>query len=258
MHHHPPSILRSSRLALCLALTAIPVLTGTSRAVTYIAPQPYLSFNGVAAGSAISPFSLVPFYYFHLEDFEDGSLNTPGVSISEFSDVGLETTYSDSVDGDDGVIDGYATGISTSLFSAFATSSFTFTFSAGILGTLPTHAGIVWTDIGRNFGGTPLSGDLVNNVTFEAFGPTGASLGIIGPFSLGDTGISRTTAEDRFIGVINDGGISAFRISMPGLNNWEVDHLQYGSTVPEPIAPALLLSASGLLLRRRRSLTTMD
>ena len=63
MHHHPPSILQSSRLALLLALTAIPVLTGISHGVTYIAPQPYLSFNGAPAGSAISPFSLVPFYY---------------------------------------------------------------------------------------------------------------------------------------------------------------------------------------------------
>ena len=94
----------------------------------------------------------------------------------------------------------------------FATSTFTFNFSASALGSLPTHAGIVWTDIGRNGGSTPLAADLISNVTFEAFGPTGTSLGVIGPFSLGDSSISRTTEEDRFIGVVNDAGISAIRL----------------------------------------------
>ncbi|MEG5081578.1 hypothetical protein QUB53_13065 [Microcoleus sp. AT8-B4] len=203
-------------------------------------PLPYWAFNNPSAGSAISPFSPVRFTYFHLEDFEDGALNTPGVTVSEFATTDIATTFSDSVDGDDGVIDGQARGNSSSLFSNLRTSSFTFNFSANALGgQLPTHAGIVWTDIGRNGGGTPLSGDLLNNTLFEAFGPSGESLGVIGPFSLGDESISRTTSEDRFFGVVNQNGISSIRLSMPGKNNWEVDHLQYGFT-PGTISPSPL------------------
>ncbi|MEG4839502.1 hypothetical protein [Microcoleus sp. B9-D4] len=203
-------------------------------------PLPYSAFNNPSAGSAISPFSPVRFTYFYLEDFEDGALNTPGVTVSEFATTNIATTFSDSVDGDDGVIDGQARVNSSSLFSNLRTSSFTFNFSANALGgQLPTHAGIVWTDIGRNGGGTPRSGDLLNNTLFEAFGPSGESLGVIGPFSLGDESISRTTSEDRFFGVVNQNGISSIRLSMPGKNNWEVDHLQYGFT-PGTISPSPL------------------
>lgn len=203
----------------------------------FFGPLPYSAFNNPSAGTAISPFSPVRFTYFHLEDFEDGALNTPGVTVPELATTNITTAFSDSVDGDDVVIDGRATGNSRSLFSNFTTSSFTFKFSANALGgQLPTHAGIVWTDIGRNGGGTPLSGDLVNNTLFEAFGPSGESLGAIGPFSLGDESISRTTSEDRFFGVVNQNGISSIRLSMPGKNNWEVDHLQYGFA-PATISP---------------------
>lgn len=198
----------------------------------FITPQKYLAFSDLAAGEDISPFSGLNFSYFHLEDFEDGSLNTPGVTLTEAGDE-LETAFSDSVDGDDGAVDGVATG-TQSLWSSFTTSSFTFNFSRTSLESLPTHAGIVWTDVGRNNGGTPFAADLVDNVTFEAFGPDGGSLGVIGPFSLGDGSISQTTDEDRFLGVVNLGGITAIRISMDGKNNWEVDHLQYGFSNPDP------------------------
>jgi hypothetical protein len=218
---------------------------------TILGPSPYLAFDNPAAGVAVSPFRSLGFNYFHLEDFEDGTLNTPGVTIQEFATTNISLVFSDSVDGDDGVIDGFATGNSRSLFSNFTTSSFTFQFSQSALGELPTHAGIVWTDIGRNGGGNPSPSDLLNNTLFEAFGPTGLSLGVIGPFSLGDDRIDRTTSEDRFFGVISMGGISAIRISMPGKNNWEVDHLQYGSIIPAPTSVAVL-GFGGLVAARRR------
>jgi hypothetical protein len=195
----------------------------------FLGPLPYTSFNNPESGAGISPFSQLDFTYFYLEDFEDGALNTPGVSLREFATTNITTAYSDSVDGDDGTIDGLATGNARSLFSDFTTSSFTFDFAADAFdGQLPTHAGIVWTDIGINNGGRPLSSDLIDNTFFEAFGPSGNSLGRIGPFSLGDESIARTTSEDRFFGVINPEGISSIRLSSPGKNNWEVDHLQYG------------------------------
>ncbi|MGF1523078.1 MAG: hypothetical protein ACFBSF_12255 [Leptolyngbyaceae cyanobacterium] len=215
--------------------------TSIARGADLLGPLPYAAFDDPAAGTDISPFSALDFTYFHLEDFEDESLNTPGVTLREFVESGIpdiSIAFSDSVDGDDGIIDGQATGDTSSLFSDFEIDSFTFDFSASELGgQLPTHAGIVWTDVGRNFGGTPRSDDLVENTIFEAFGPLGESLGSIGPLSLGDASISRTTSEDRFLGVINLGGISSIRLSMPGLINWEADHLQYGSLnlEPEPV-----------------------
>lgn len=224
-------------------------------AADFLGPSPYRAFDLPAAGTAVSPFRQLAFNYFYLEDFEDGQLNTPGVSLREFATANISIATSDSVDGDDGVIDGLSTGTRRSLFSNFATSSYTFDFSKNALGgVLPTHAGIVWTDIGRNFGGDPLAADLVDNTLFEAFGPTGVSLGVIGLFSLGDSVINRTTPEDRFLGVISLDGISAIRISMPGKNNWEVDHLQYGSvaSVPEPAGGALLCLGGVVLAYRRR------
>jgi hypothetical protein len=220
----------------------------------FIEPRPYWSFANPAAGDAISPFSGLEFTYFHLEDFEDGLLSTPGVSLDEGGNPnGPAPVWSDSVDDDDGVLDGLATE-TASLFSNFSTSSFTFRFSAQVLGALPSHAGIVWTDVGQNFGGAPLPADRVDNVIFEAFGPDGSSLGVIGPYSLGDDTISRTTEEDRFLGVQFAGGISAIRISMPGKNNWEVDHLQYGLACPPPTlvlskgaAGALRIDFTGVL-----------
>lgn len=235
---------KKHQMVLCTMLAI-----GTSHAgAQYLGPSEYLAFNDPAAGSAISPFANTSFERFYLEDFEDGSLNAPGVRLLEIAPTNLTTTYSDSVDGDDGHIDGFATGTSRSLFSNMQTSSFTFTFNASALGgRLPTHAGIVWTDVGVNGGGGPRAVDLVNNTTFEAFDASGHSLGVIGPYSLGDNSISRTTAEDRFFGVESAAGISSIRISMPGHNNWEVDHLQYGvSPVPEP--PTSLLLGIGVAL----------
>lgn len=234
----------------CFAWCSLTMGVDVASSATYLGPLPYLAFDHPDAGTAVSPFKDVVFDYFYLEDFEDG-LNTPGASVREFTSTNITTATSDSVDGDDGVIDGQASGTTKSLFSNFATSSFTFDFSTAILGSLPTHVGIVWTDVGRNGGGTPLAGNLIDNTYFEAFGPSGDSLGTTGPFSLGDSSIFRTTAEDRFFGVINSTGISAIRISMPGLNNWEVDHLQYGSVVPEASTLVLVGTSMGVLMALR-------
>ena len=199
---------------------AVPVLLG---------PSAYVQF-------ADSPFSGTGFGYFYLEDFEDSSLNTPGVTASAGNPTG-PGGLTDSVDADDGSIDGSGT-LGHSYFGAGATG-FTFTFDAGILGSLPTHAGIVWTD-----------GAITNEVTFEAFDASGTSLGTIVAPGIGDSDFLGGTSEDRFFGVIASQGISAIHIfnSMMsgGGSGIEVDHLQYGGAVV-PVPAAIWLFAPGLI-----------
>lgn len=195
-----------------------------------LGPTPYLSFND-------SPFKSVNFNYFYLENFEDGLLNTPGVTASSASGlpvlIGNPDFYADSVDSDDGVIDGngqqghylveYGNGVIGGL---------NFTFDKNTLGTLPTHAGLVWTDsysgaLGTD--GTPL--------TFEAFNAQGGSLGKIqlDQGQIGDGRFDGTTGDDRFFGVINPEGISKISISQTLISvGISIDHLQYGSIASQP------------------------
>jgi hypothetical protein len=107
-----------------------------------IAPTSYLSFSD-------SPFSSGSFSYFYLETFEDHLLNVPGVTASAggVTSVVFGPSIHDSVDADDGVIDG--SGLNgDSYFSGSGAAGISFTFNAGALGSLPTSGGIVWTDGG--------------------------------------------------------------------------------------------------------------
>ena len=139
----------------------------------YLGPTPYFSF-------ADSPFSGQSFGYFHLETFETGSPSVPGVSLPSLAVVLSPGGLTDSVDSDDGSIDGSGTG-GHSLYTNFGSTSLRFTFNAGALGgILPTHAGIVWTDVGLTTSTTGFG-----SVSFEAFDQFGASLGVHRPFRAG-------------------------------------------------------------------------
>ena len=175
--------------------------------------DPILFTQGPYLSQDDSPFTGANFSYFFLEDFEDALLNTPGASASGGYAIGWDQ-YVDSVEGGSS---------GHSWYSGFTETSFTFTFDADALGALPTHVGLVWTDIGWN-APTPYWGP----VTFEAFGPLGTSLGAIGPSWLGDGMDTGQKGEDRFFGATYDGGISAIRIATNN-RDWEVDHLQYGA-----------------------------
>lgn len=214
---------------------------GTVTAQTFLNPgTPYRS-------EADSPFaSLINAGDVTLENFE-GGLNAPGVTSTTGGFVinGNGVGQIDSVDGDDGSIDNANTG-GTSFFSGFpnGTSVFTFEFDETVLGGLPTHAGVAWTDVGFNddavFG--------VGEVTFEAFDGNNDSLGTTGPTQVGDGAVTGGIDEDRFLGVIYSGGISRIAISMDA-NDWEIDHLQYGT--PEPASATIFLIAGLSLLRLR-------
>lgn len=199
-----------------------------------LGPSPYRQFSD-------SPFAATSFAYFHLEDFEDGLLNTPGLTAS----AGVANTpgqFTDSVDFDDGMLDGDGTqGRSWYL----ADSSVTFTFDALVLGALPTHVGLVWTDVGATSGVYGRT-----DTTVEFFNGAGVLIGTIGPTTLGDGQITGGTAEDRFFGWVDAGGIGSVRISQSNSNDWELDHVQYG-LVPAP-GSAALFGLCGLLAARRR------
>lgn len=183
--------------ALAMALSA------TAHAATFVGPTPYLS----QADSAFLPNGT-----FHLEDFEDNALSTPGVTPTAGAVIG-PGSLTDSVDADDGALDGFGLA-GHSFFSASGPAGIRFDFDAGVLGALPTAAGIVWTDGEGSF-------------SFEAFDPMGASLGTLGPFPAGGS-VSGETAEDRLVGVYDAGGVSAIVISNTA-GGIEVDHLQYGA-----------------------------
>lgn len=217
-------------------------LAGASQGA-FLGPSPYLSF-------ADSPFNGGSFSYFYLEDFEDGALNATGASSLDPAVVTSPGPLTDSVDGDDGIIDGLGNNGRSYLSGS---TSLTFQFSAAALGGfLPTHAGIVWTDVGQVNGGTLGFGA----ATFSALDGMGNLIGVFGPNALGDGTISGATAEDRFFGVIHAAGISQITISVSNSTDWEADHLQFGRVVPEPSTLVLFASGVGMIglvrLRRKR------
>lgn len=195
-------------------------------AQTLLGPSIYSSFTN-------SPFNGGSFSYFHLENFEGGSLSTPGVSASVGGVIGPGTLV-DSVDADDGVIDGFGQN-GRAFFSNNGPVGIRFTFSSLTLGQLPTHVGIVWTD-GNN------------DIRFEAFDGANNSLGFL-TGNHADASFTGETGEDRFYGIVSAGGIGSIFIQSgipAGGGGLEVDHLQYGlATVPEP---STLIIASGSLL----------
>lgn len=209
--------------AVCLVTASM-----AAQATTFLGPTPYLSF-------ADSPFNGGSFSYFHLEDMEN-NFTAPGVTSAGGSITG-PGGITDSVDADDGVIDG--SGVNGHSMFGDGSAGITFTFDAGTLGSLPTSVGLVWTD-----------GAAFNQVTLEAWDSANVSLGTLVGDNIGDGNFASGTAEDRFFGVVNAGGISKIRMwnsqMTGGGSGIEVDHLQYGASAV-PLPAAIWLFGSGLL-----------
>ena len=211
-------------------LTIITALTGCLLANANIAhamsstaifwgPTPYLSSSDIPAGFYLGGNPVL------LDNLEDGSLDA-SISASNGSVYG-PTSIADSVDADDGNIDGFGTA-GRSWFSG----TVTFTYAGN--GPLPTAFGVVWTD----GSGT---------ITFSATDALGQSLGSQSFTGIPDSTFGGTTGDDSFFGVQFAGGIKSITIGTGG-GLIEVDHIQYGqmvSSVPEPTS-ALMLSL-GLL-----------
>jgi hypothetical protein len=229
---HRPFCVVGALATLCAAGSAV-------AAPVFISPgaSPYLS-------QADSPFQpmLGTAEYFWLEDFEDGLVNTPGLSASE-GIVYSGNPITDSVDGDDGVLDGSGLDGHSFFYPFNENPHLRFEFDSEVLGVLPNHAGLVFTD-----------GCLNQLVTFRAWDANGDEIGAIST-TLGDADLRGTAADDRFFGIVHEGGISAIEISLSPFGGMEVDHVQY-MYAPLPAPPALALLAGIVAAgssRRRRS-----
>jgi hypothetical protein len=222
------------RLAAVLAVVISGSGAASSSFAASVGPLPYLS-------AADGPWANAPLAPFYLEDFEDGVLNTPGVSAAGAVAVSVAgDVFTDSVDGDDGAIDGSGRN-GRSHYTGNGGSGIEYTFSSAVLGALPTHAGIVWTDLSN-----------AADVFLEAFDGSNASLGILAAGDLNDGVSTSETAEDRFLGWTHPAGILRIRVYQSG-SDMEVDHLQYGILVPEPTAWAMIACAGMLAAMKRRT-----
>jgi hypothetical protein len=239
-------IYRAATFAMCAGLCAFSSMAPAQAGL--IGPvMPYTSFND-------SPFSTMNFTWFHLIRMTD---STSGISGGPMTAPGATTNVGPFIDGPGGFIDSVdgtpQPDDGRSLFYGCGSCGITFTFDAGVLGSLPTAAGIAWTD-----GIVPIH--------FSAIDANGNTIGQINDstccdFNSGDN----NPAHFRFFGVTDPVGIKSIFISNDG-GGIEVDHLQYGllaptnTAVPEPSTIGLTLFVAGFCLtvaaRRRRTVST--
>jgi hypothetical protein len=155
--------------------------------------------------------------YDHFEDWEDGVVNTPGVTPSS---TALGSAYGaaliDSVDGDDGAVDGKCEKDGGTCNSGFANGIMEFTFDATVLGALPTHVGVAWTD-----------GSTGADAVFEAFDANDVSLGTKTAAAVADGSNQGTVDEDRYFVVVHTAGVKKVVVKSTS-GGVEVDHLHYG------------------------------
>ena len=218
-------------LWLCMSPVAV------NAAAMPFGPTPYLEFGDTPAGFFAGPF--------HLEDFEDNSLDpfltiVPGDILPPNSTSGSAIVSTDSVDGDDGSVDG--DGTDGRSFFAEGSNMITVTFDSSVI-----SAGLVFTD----------GDDQSTNVALEAF--NGAmSLGVINAGDLADdfyngtTGFDTQDDEDNFLGFRDLNGITSLKISINAGIGIEIDHVHW--QVPEPASLGTsIIGVLGLVgLRRRR------
>jgi len=179
---------------------------------TLVNPIPYTSFASNSYAHAL-------FDCFDVEDLEDSSLSASG-------DPALHGMAPRSAGLPDLVVEDASSilesGASGRTWYFNGVSSITFTFGAALLGALPTHAGMVWTNLGlanvrKGF----------DSVLFEAFDTMNNSVGLVGPSAFGDGLFAGQTVEDRFFGITSASGIGSVRISLLNSTQQGLDNLQY-------------------------------
>ena len=186
-----------------------------------------------------------------IEDFELNSVDPfltidNGEILEPNTFSGLMNSVTDSVDGDNGPVD----GLGNSGHSWFTGASNPDDNQVTISFATPVkNAGLVFTD-----------GDSSStNVKLEAFDSAGNSLAVIDGGDLADDMFTGQTAEDTFLGFQNtDAGIASIQLSINAGIGIEIDHVHWQEAcpvvVPEPASYATCFMALvGLAgLRRRR------
>lgn len=175
-----------------------------------------------------------------VEDFEDNAIDP---FITQATGKILPPNFiveagnlTDSVDGDDGSVDGAGTG-GRSFYNGGR--SILISFAEPV-----ERAGLVWTDADPSSSG----------VMLEAFDASGLSLGVFDYGSLASAGVGGETNEDRFIGATDPAGIASLLVTnLPGGLGIEIDHIQWQAvSTPEPSAIVYaFLALIGLGLLRR-------
>jgi hypothetical protein len=214
------------RLVLGVFLMGISSIAANA-ATTAFGPSAYLQHGDTPAEFICENCPL------HVEDFEDGMLSDfltidNGMVFPPNGTTGTNQPSTDSVDGDDGSVDGF--GLNAYSWFSGSVQSLTIDFAEGV-----KSAGLVFTD-----------GDSAStNVMLEAFDMSGTSLGVINAGDLADDSFYGETAEDRFLGFTNtDGAIYSMTLSIDAGTGIEVDHIQWQShaeCVPEPATGILVL-----------------
>jgi hypothetical protein len=227
----------TTRIALCAAILF--GMVGLSNAeTTTFGPSAYLQTGDTPSGFFCA--ECVGW----IEDFELGTVDPfltidNGAILDPNSFSGLMNSVTDSVDGDDGSVDGQG----NDGFSYFADSnSISISFARTV-----KNAGLVFTD-----------GDRIStNIRLEAFDMGGNSLAAIDAGDLADDFFTGETAEDTFLGFQNtDGNIASITLTMTGGSGIEIDHVhwQEACAIPEPATGALalfaILGVAGLRKRR--------
>ena len=231
--------------------------------VTSIGPIPYF-------GTADSPLLADPALDMVLEDFEDGLLDVLGIVVNPIENedgfppqpfvndgrgiVAGPGPGTDSVDADDGIIDGqgneghaFRSTASTLFLSGLISNSLSYSFLPNAEGAYPNAFGFVWTDgepgpdphwVG--FTGFDIFVRELHDTVFTHFNH----------IDIGDDTFDGSTGEDRFFGVYSDVGIASVGLSLSFVDKFaagliddpenpqlffEIDHLQFGyNRVPEP------------------------
>ena len=231
-----------------VAASLLPLAGGAQAITTFIyEPSPYLGsfdspfYGGIQAGTI------------YLEDFEDGELSTPYVVVNDITNGMGNFWMSESVHSTSPNLQAYSVDEDDGLFGDFMgfggdawhNSSGTldiheFLFTPDPLGNFPKFAGFVVTRpegfLDEDVFVTMLDPDGNDVLEEERFDPSGWSYqGSI------------DTPSHRFIGGYSDTGIASLRIE----GVYQLDHLQYGSAIPEPSAWMLGLGGLALLVLRR-------
>jgi hypothetical protein len=200
-------------------------------AATQAASTFYYDANSNYRGLASGPFNAMAGPgNLSVENFEDGLVNTVGMSINRGVVRGATAT-TDSVDRDDGQVDGL--GQAGRSFTSGSHTSITIRFTPQG-GNTPQMAGLAWTDGRQN-----------SIVVMKAWDRNGQYLGFIRA-RMGDLSRNGTTGDDRFLGLTNENGISRIEIRS-NYAGFEVDHVQFAyGMVAVPVPPAVIMGVAGL------------